>query len=235
MCTLVKRRLARYHDGELSIVKRRSVDAHLAICPSCAAELADYQQLGDALREMAQEAPQPSREVYRAGVMARYYAEQANSWSAMLDEWRHDVGLRWAGLSAVGATLSCALILFGIAWLVPLDREGGFTRMPPAPAGRDYILTNYVEPWTSGVPVNDAAPAVLSSTQEEDVVLALAAAVAQEGRGDARARLDDRQQVLRLMNAVQHARFTLARDDNGKPVVLWLFAHTTVRARFHRS
>lgn len=236
-CASVKRRLARYHDGELSIDHRRVVDAHMATCASCAAALLEFEELGNALRGISLAASALDRDAHRAEVMARYYAEQANSWPATFDAWRHDVGLRWAGLSAVGATLSCALILFGIAWLVPLDREGGFTRMP-TPSGRDLTLVSYSEPWASG-PGSDAVPAVLSSTQEEDIVLALAAAVTQEGSlASSELRLasrEDREMVLRLMNAVQHARFTLARDVNGKPVVLWLVAHTTVRARFHRS
>lgn len=232
-CASVKRRLARYHDGELSIDQRRAVDAHLSTCAACAAAVIELDDVGDALRALAHVAPAPERDAFRAEVMARDYAEQANSWAATLDDWRHDVGLRWAGLSAVGATLSCALILFGIAWLVPLDSEGGFTRMP-TPTSHDFFLTSYSEPWAPRAG-SDAMAAVLSSAQEEDIVLALAAAVAQQDSANRRTDPDDRQTVLRLMNAVRHARFTLARDANGKPVVLWLYAHTTVRARFHRS
>ena len=173
-CASVKRRLARYHDGELSIDQRRAVDAHLSTCAACAAAVIELDDVGDALRALAHVAPAPERDAFRAEVMARYYAEQANSWAATLDDWRHDVGLRWAGLSAVGATLSCALILFGIAWLVPLDREGGFTRMP-TPTSHDFFLTSYSEPWAPRAG-SDAMAAVLSSAQEEDIVLALAAA-----------------------------------------------------------
>ncbi len=250
-CASVKRRLARYHDGELAIDQRRVVDTHLATCAACAADLLEYEELGEVLRATAHAAPVPDREAFRAAVMARFHAEQDNSWAATFEEWRHDVGLRWAGLSAVGATMACALILFGIAWMVPLDHEGGFTRMP-TPKAQDVNLTSYRAEWPQRSINNDVIPAVLSSTRdedrvvalaEEDVVLALAALVTQEGRRTGAesflANRDDREVVLRLMNAVQHARFTPVRDPNtGAPAaryVVWLLAHTTVRGRFDRS
>ena len=215
------------------------------------ADLLEYDELGEVLRATAHASPVPDREAFRAAVMARYHAEQANSWAASLDEWRHDVGLRWAGLSAVGATVACALILFGIAWLVPLDHEGGFTRMPTPKAQVDATFTSYRAAWPQRSINDDVIPAVLSSTREEDrvlalaeedLVLALAAVVTQGGRRTGPQSLltsrDDREVVLRLMNAVQHARFTPARDPNGAPVaryVVWLLAHTTVRGKFDRS
>lgn len=251
-CAVVRRRLARHHDGELSIDQRRAVDRHLVTCASCAATLVEYDDVGEGLRVTAQASPVPDRDAYRAAVMARYQAEQANSWTTTLEDWRDDVGLRWAGLSATGATMACALTLFGIAWLVPVEHDGGFTRMPtPRATQQDMTFSSFSAAWPQRSDDVDAVPAVLSSTREEDVilalkeedlVLALAAVVTQEGHltnsGRLLANRDDREVVLRLMNAVQHARFTPTRDRNGEPVaryVVWLLAHTTVRGKFHRS
>jgi anti-sigma factor RsiW len=44
--------LAEYHDGELSPARRRQVEAHLAECPACRAELEQMRQLSALLQDV---------------------------------------------------------------------------------------------------------------------------------------------------------------------------------------
>jgi hypothetical protein len=77
------------------------------------------------------------------------------------------------------------------------------------------------------------------TTNEEDLVFALAAVVTQEGRlanpEVIQASARDGDEVVRLMNTVMRARFEPA-SRAGAPVavnMVWLVARTTVKGRTH--
>jgi anti-sigma factor RsiW len=245
-CAAVRRRLASFHDGELGIEDQIAVAAHLEGCPPCAGEARGLRELGDALRwGAAAQAPADGlTDGLRSGVVSRWLAEHAQSLGTQVGRMFEDMHLVWAGLSATAATVTCAVALFGIAYLTPPER-------PDSLAG---VVSALAAPGSNRNPValNDRirvprvvrdAPmrAVLASTppQEEDLVFALAAVVTQEGRLTHPEVLlsnrQDREAVVRLMNAIIDARFEPA-SYRGAPVavnLVWLLTHTTVRAKAH--
>jgi anti-sigma factor RsiW len=239
-CASVRRRLGRWHDGELPPAEHYAVDQHLRDCPPCAAESRALSRLGSLMRDMAAGRVLSADEAagLRAGVLGRRKAEDAVSFSRWLDEVFEDMHLVLAGLGATAATAVCVALLAGMAYLSPPERADSLSGMLSALAqpGSDrnpVALGATVRPPRGYT--GDAVPAALSSATEEDLVFALAAVVTQEGRVShsevLHANREDREVVLRLMNAVAEARFQPA-SRAGEPVavnLVWLITHTTVR------
>lgn len=242
-CSSVRRRLDLWHDGQLPPAEQCAVDQHLAGCPPCAADARALQRIGELIRDSAalRALPKEQADGLRSGLLARRKAEDDLSWASQFGVLFEDMHLIWAGLSATAATAICVVLLAGIAYLTPAERADSLSGLMSAMAqpvalsspSRDYA--------------GDAVPASMwQATREEDLVLALAAVVTQEGRlahSDlGLANREDRETVLRLMNAVSAARFQPARLA-GAPVavnVVWrdgphfrLLEHTTVRGRTH--
>lgn len=243
-CAAVRRRLDQWHDGELPPAEHCAVDQHLAGCPPCAADARALQQIGALMRESASRRALSNDAAagMRSGVLARRKAEDDLSWTTQFGELFQDMHLVWAGLSATAATAICAVLLLGMAYLTPAERADSLSGLISAMAqpGSDrnpVALGAKVRPprYYSG----DAVPAMFQATTEEDLVLALAAVVTQEGRVAhselLQASKQDRELVLQLMNAVAAARFEPA-SVGGEPVavnLVWLITHTTVRAKAH--
>ena len=240
-CASVRRRLDRWHDGELAPSEQYAVEHHLSGCPPCAAEARAISELGNLMREVAVSRALAADDVLglRAAILARRKAEAEVSLTARLGELFQDMHLVWAGLSATAATAVCVGLLAGMAYLSPPERADSLSGLLGAMAepGSDrnpVALGATVRPPRGYAP--DAVPAALSSASEEDLVFALAAVVTQEGRVSHSevllANREDRDVVLRLMNAVSEARFQPA-SRAGEPVavnLVWLITHTTVRA-----
>jgi anti-sigma factor RsiW len=241
-CASVRRRLDLWHDGQLPPTEQCAVDQHLAGCPPCADDARALQRIGELLRDSAALRVLPAEQAdgLRSGLLARRKAEDDLSWTTQVGVLFEDMHLVWAGLSATAATAICVVLLAGIAYLTPAERADSLSGLMSARA----------QPVSLTGPARYAGDAVPSSmwqaTREEDLVLALAAVVTQEGRlahSDLLlADREDRETVLRLMNAVAAARFQPARLA-GAPVavnVVWrdgphfrLLEHTTVRGRTH--
>ncbi len=243
-CASVRRRLDAWHDAELRPAEQCAVEQHLSGCPPCAAEARVLQRVGELIRDSAARRSLSADQAagMRSGVLARRKAEHDMSWASQASRLFEDMHLVWAGLSAMAATAACIALLLGIAYLTPAERADSLSGLMSAMAqpGSDrnpVSLGARIRPPRSYS--GDAVPAMLQATSEEDLVLALAAVVTQEGRV-ARSELlqvsrEDRQLVLQLMNAVAAARFQPASVE-GEPVavnLVWLITHTTVRAKAH--
>lgn len=246
-CASVRRRLDLWHDGELSPAEQCAIDQHLADCPPCAAEARALVQLGDLIRDGAasRALSEDAAVGLKSGVLARRSAEDAMSWPTQLSELFQDMHLVWAGLSATAATAICLVLLLGIAHFSPAERADSLSGILGSLAAAPGSDRNPVALRTSMRPPRSYTDDVVqtsmlsSAATEEDLVLALAAVVTQEGRV-ARSELllsnrSDREVVLQLMNAVAAARFQPA-SVGGEPVavnLVWLITHTTVRAKAH--
>lgn len=245
-CASVRRRLGRWHDAELPPSEQYAVEQHLDGCPPCAAEARALARLGGLMREAAADRTLPADDALglRANILGRRNAEDAVSFAAWVREVFEDMHLVWAGLSATAATAVCVALLAGMAYLSPAERadslSGLLSAMAQPGSDRNPVALGAMVRPPSGY-TGDAVPAALSSVSEEDLVFALAAVVTQEGRV-ARSEVlhsnrEDREVVLRLMNAVAEARFQPA-SRAGEPVavnLVWLITHTTVRGRKSHS
>lgn len=245
-CAAVRRRLAACHDGELSVHDQIAVQVHIDGCPPCMAEYRALAEVGEGLRRAATSyvASPDGAAGLASSVVSRLSAEAEQSVSAQVRRAFEDMHLVWAGLSAAGATIACAALLFAIGYFAPPERADSLSGVLSALAapGSDRNPVR-IDDRISLPRVTGDAPvrAVLVSTPpaEGDLVLALAAVVTQEGRianpEVLLANHPDRDTVVRLMNAVVEARFEPA-SYGGSPVavnLVWLLTHTTVRAKAH--
>lgn len=64
-------RISAWLDGEASAVEGAAVEAHLSQCPACAHAVAEWQQLGEALRGLPRELPQGLEQRAREAVVLR--------------------------------------------------------------------------------------------------------------------------------------------------------------------
>jgi hypothetical protein len=246
-CAAVRKRLAAFHDGELPVAEQVAVAAHLDGCTTCVAEARTLERIGALVREgaVARVEAAPGVAHLREVVVARFRAEDAQSWSSQVGHLFEDMHLVWAALSASFATAVCAVLLFGIWYFSPPERADslagvldalatpGSNRNPVRPDDRLSLPR---------VALDASMPALFSDPDEdaEDVVFALNAIVTQEGRVAfpelVASSRNDRATVVRVMNAVHSARFQPASYRDGSPVavnLVWLLTHTTVRAKTH--
>jgi hypothetical protein len=244
-CAVVRRRLGAYHDDELGLHERVAIASHLRGCLSCACEAAHLSALSAMLREMAlaRANTPPALEATGRMIATRVQAERDTSLLARVGRLFDDMHFVWAGLSAAGATATCAALLFAIWFLSPPERAdslAGVLSALAAPGSDRNPVTLDLRMNLPRVAEDAVVPAMLANeATEEDLVFALAAVVTREGR-IARSELllpnrGDREVALRLMNAVREARFQPARL-RGHPVavnVVWLLTHTTVRGKRH--
>jgi hypothetical protein len=243
-CSAVVRCLEAFHDGGLPVPDRVAVAHHLQDCPACAHEADALARLGATLRaEAAVPAPGASEFAsMRDAIVGRLQAEHEFSWPVRVGHLFEDMHLVWAGLSATAATVTCAALLFAIWFLSPPERADSLAGVLSALASPGSDRNPVSIDQRMRLPrVSDEAvlPAVLASTAtEEDLVFALAAVVTQEGRiarSEVLVSNHRGRDVLRLMNAINEARFQPA-SLRGAPVavnLVWLLTHTTVRAKVH--
>ncbi len=119
-CSAVRRRLAEYHDGELTIDQRVAIQSHLSACPACAAEELQLHMVTAALRsatvERAYAVDSDVLDGLAAGVISRLTAEQQESFPYAVRRMFEDLHLVWAALSATAATCVCLALTIGIVY-----------------------------------------------------------------------------------------------------------------------
>ena len=100
-------RISAYHDGELAAEYRRAVEAHLAACPACAAELARLRELSRlfAYHALARDTmPRPALDAVHAAV-SEAFEERVIGAREVLRLTRFVTGLAAAILVAAGSWL----------------------------------------------------------------------------------------------------------------------------------
>ncbi|MBI1875997.1 MAG: zf-HC2 domain-containing protein [Acidobacteria bacterium] len=252
-CRGVRRRLAAFHDGELSIVDRASVQRHLSACRRCSLELHHMALIGSAVRAAADLGQHESDDLsgLRAGIVGRMEAERQTSWSCRLRDLFDDLHLVWAGLGAAAFTTACVGVLMGLFHFATAERPDSIAAMMDALASPGSNVNPVsVDGRTMQLPRADADRAVWVIGPNDDAVFALSAVVTREGlltnleflqaqertgQGlEARGR--ESSEMLGLLDAASRARFAPARGLGDSPIavnVVWLLAHTTVRGKLH--
>lgn len=239
-CRAARGRLQAYHDGELPVSDQIAIGAHLEWCDACAGLLAELRRVGDALRLSAAAHGRLSPEhaaSFHAAVVSRAKAEHDASFVARVRGLCGDLHLVCAGLGAAVAAVVCVVVVLGMMRFATSER----------PDSLAAIVNLLASPGSNENPVMiddrilmprslDGAFATGASTAERDAVFTLAAVVTREGRIEnlelLHANGDDAKLVERLLDAVSRARFEPALFG-GSPIavnMVWLVAHTTVRA-----
>jgi hypothetical protein len=246
-CAAASRRLQAFYDRELPVEELISVESHLEGCPDCAIELDLLHDVGHALRTGAAcLAPTPEEledvDNLQVSVVSRMKAERDEELGSRVGRLFEDMHLVWAGLCATAATATCALVLFGIGYFAVPERDDSLAGMLSARSQPGSNRNPVSVDQRMRLPrVDDSGVDLLARGKDEDVVLALAAVVTQEGRISNPEVLlseeNDREQVSRLMNTVMEVRFQPA-SRAGSPVavnLVWLLTHTTVRGKLQSS
>jgi anti-sigma factor RsiW len=242
-CAAARRKLQAFHDGELSVPDQIAVGSHLEWCDECATSVAEIEKVGTVLREMVPaRRPMFNEEVggFAAAVVNRAKAERDQSLLVRVRDMFEDMHLVYAGLGATVATVMCVVIMLGMMRFATRER-------PDSLAAIVNILAN---PGSNLNPVSIDArmqapraldPSFSEQSAQEDAVFALAAVVTREGtianlemlRSSGRQGRAEAQAIEHLMDAMSRARFEPAQVA-GLPVavnMVWLVAHTTVRAK----
>jgi anti-sigma factor RsiW len=239
-CADVSRRVSAFCDGELPIEEQVTLGAHLRVCAACSSTVAEFRDLGDALRAgtaaMAAIRADALHDM-QADVLSRLRVEREESVPAQVSRAFEDMRLGFAALGSTVATVVSILLIIGIFYFGPRGER------PDSLAGMMETLGANSAGTDSRVlmPRTMTADGVSASLPNDgDAVFALSAIVTRNGRV---ANLElvlseqptgaDRERVMRLLDQVSRARFEPARMD-GSPVAVktvFLVAHTTVRAK----
>lgn len=120
--------LAAYQDGELGEHRRAQVEAHLAICPACQAELDELRGLSALLREAPLPEPRLSPRQFRSQVMLRLPP------AAPRPGWQRTLKAGW-NLAPLGAVM--IWVCGQAVWLVA--SLGALLSLPLGPVRSGYL------------------------------------------------------------------------------------------------
>ncbi len=252
-CSAVRRQLAEYHDGELTIDQRVTLQGHLRACPACAAEAQQLKGLSAVLHEAARQRTYAidSHELdgLAEGVISRLRAEQEESFPRTVQKMFEDLHLVWAALGATAATFACLAITVGIFYFSRAQTPDSLAAFIYSPLSQS---TNEQGTDANPVQIDDRTDAqvilprqqtekdwgaasfaaVPALTSDEEVMLV--ATITREGRV---AKLElmnaegpkgqraagDWKTVGEVLDSVAQARVAPARDVEGAPVAVKMF------------
>ena len=235
-CAEMRERLEAFHDGELSIDERITIQQHLAECASCSHIAVEIDALGETLRTLAvavDSETEPSN--FAAHVIERLRVEESFSIRAQLVDWFQDMHLVWAGIGASVATLICVVGSASVLHAANQEHPNSMARaisVLASPGSNDNPLRlNYeMDPPRA---VTDAA----IEMSEEDVEYALSAVVSREGRVQGVEMINQPDEYRPGMNAMLNEAYRVqfapaqARGDAVAVSMVWLVANTTVKGR----
>ena len=238
-CRAARRALESYHDAELPMEARASLQSHLRRCDSCRRERTRLRDLTEALRSAAAERPVGDPDALGRRVLARLNAERRPPLVARVQAMFVDMRLVWPVAGALVATIACSAAGIGLMRLTLREQ----------PASMAALIGALADPGSNQNPVPPDDRMLLPRTlpdlldrpvvDREDSVVAIAAVVTREGRvRNLELLLDDggrtpvaTEALGELLDAAALTRFEPARAG-GSPVavnMVWLLAQTRVR------
>jgi hypothetical protein len=259
-CSSVQPKLPAFHDRELPVSELIAIESHVTGCPSCAGELRQLREISDVLRLAAAPGPADDWTGLQPGVISRMRAEAQESWTARANRFFDDLHMIWIGFAATAATVLCSAVALSALHFAPERRIDSLAAAmavmaarASAPVGSDLNpvriderlgpryspLVDYIS--VPSVPPEGAMEAMLlTPVSDEDLMLAFSAVVTREGRLSRLSVLTndtDRQEVETILEGISRARLEPARVG-GDPIavnLVWLFTHTTVKAKAPRA
>lgn len=235
-CADVRERLEAFHDGELGIEERITIQDHLGECVACNLAAIELSSISNTLRVLASEVDEEPLEPLRisAGVIERLRVEEQFSIRAQIVDWFQDMHLVWAGLGASLATLICVVGSASVLHAANQEQPNSMARVISvlaSPGSNDNpIRLNYE--MNAPRAVTDAA----IEMSEEDVEYALSAVVSREGRVqgvEVINQTSNRPAVNAMLNEAYRMQFAPATDRGDAVAVsmVWVVASTTVKGR----
>lgn len=246
-CAAVRRRLAEFHDDELPIQQRISVQGHLNACDGCAAELHGYFGVTAALRLAAAPGPADDWRGLQPGVISRMRAEANEAWPARVARLFDDMHLVWIGLASTAATILCGMVALSMLHYASPEREDSLRAMIVAmaatpgsnlnPASMDGLMIQ-----APSVPIEDGIvkASLERSGTEGELMLAFAAVITREGKISGMEALGadrGRRQAAQLIDEISRGRLEPARYGTDPIAVnlVWLVEHMTVKPATART
>ena len=113
-CRATRRLLEAYHDGELPMEARASIQNHLRQCPSCSAERHRLRQVGVELRAAVSDHAPVDPDALGRQVRVRLAIGPEPSLTQRVRALFDDMHLVWPALGAVAATLACVAAALGL-------------------------------------------------------------------------------------------------------------------------
>lgn len=252
-CAATHRRLAAFHDRELSVDDQLAVAAHVDWCDACATALEAMVCVGAALR-----ASSPGRvavaaeelSTFPSAVVSRLKAERTVSWSFSLRAMFEDLHFVYAGGAAALAALVCVGVMLGTMKFVGTMRPDSLAALvdvlrPGSNQNPVVARANLQMP----KPLDQEFAPLVKMEPDAEAVFALSATVTREGRVTHLALLSaggeghllsepvDARAIAGVLDVMSRARFEPGNVD-GAPVavnMVWLVARTTVRGGPHVS
>jgi len=240
-CSAVRRRLPAFYDRELPVRDTIEIEVHVSECPACAGELGELRHVGKLLRVATAPAPADDWTGVQAGVIGRMRAEAHESWPARAGRMFDDLHLIWIGLASTVATFLCGAVALSALHFASPDRDDSLRSMITvisAPAGSDLNPIRVGKFLTvPSVPDQGLIHAMLARpVSHEELVLALNAVVTREGRVSRVSILTSEQhpdEINPILDVLARGRLEPGRLGTSAVAVnlVWLLAHTTVRAK----
>lgn len=249
-CDAAREMLEAFADDELAVADQVLVESHLRWCRACSARLDDLRLIGDRLRQgsyTANSTREQQREVglIQQGVLTRVGAEHAQSFGVWMRELFADKRLLWPAVGATGAVMLCVSVAFGVLQAASKERPESLAAMigslsNPGSDHNPLRLDNAM-----AIPRVLDSGIVLDGLGDGEAVFAFATVVTREGRisnyelldsveeGLARSDSSRNELMVELHDAMKQSRFAPAQAPGGRVVavsLVWLIAHTTVRA-----
>ncbi len=249
-CDAAREMLDAFADDELAVADQVLVESHLRWCRTCSARLEDLRLIGNALRSgsyTASSTREQQREVstIQQGVLTRIGAEHAQSFGVWVSELFADWRLLWPAVGATAAVILCVSVAFGVLQAASEERPESLAAMigslsNPGSDHNPLRLDNVVS-----IPRVLDNGISLDGLGDGEAVFAFATVVTREGRisnyelldsveeGAARSDSSRNDLMVELHDAMKQSRFAPAQAPGGRVVavnMVWLIAHTTVRA-----
>jgi hypothetical protein len=246
-CKAARQRLQAYHDNELPIGERIAVDTHVERCAECRAALAELDALREAFRFAA-----PGRATvaaftqeealgFHASVVSRLGAENRLALSTRVRDMFDDMHFIYAGMGAVASTVACVMIMVSMMRFANLASPG--SNHNPIVVDAQMLMPRLDHDWYATTAATERKVNDEEAAFAEEATFAVSAVLTREGHvvnlelasegGQVAAQDSSEARALQsMLGAMSQARFEPARVG-GLPVAInmvWLVAHTTVRA-----
>jgi hypothetical protein len=236
-CSVVRRRLAEYHDGELTIEDRVGVQTHLRSCTGCRAESEEFGAVGPLLRasvaERAHLLDSHDLDGLASGVVSRLKAEDDESLPRTFERMFEDLHLVWAALGGAAATLACLAITVGLIYFCnrterPDSLAAIIDALSSEPVQMDARTMTMPRP-----SYYDSLVAAPPPVTHDEELWALNTTITKQGRVIDVELISSDPAPSSVMDGATRSRFEPARYGDAPVAVkmVWLFAHLTVRPK----
>jgi anti-sigma factor RsiW len=152
-----------YVNGTLPLHERAAVEAELASCPLCAAQLAELQRVHAALHEIDQDAPGPSESLFARTLQRLDTPPQRKGVAFSLRAWWSDLSTSGRITALTPAVVAIVFVLIVAARALVTPQRASITDVYSVPVTRQQKTLDELQTRnSSGVPQAPAVPSSLA-------------------------------------------------------------------------